>query len=612
MLGSLLKRLFGSRAPATAAAAPNATAFDQRWIEETLRLQQQGSQQEAVARCEAALAHAPDQVDVLNLLAAALLTQGHAQEGIRHLRRATALAPSAKGHAHLGDVLAATGDFDGAIASYRAAVAQDADFADGWSTLAALLKALARYDEAEECSVAGLRAAPRDAALKHTLATVMFEQGRVEEAIATLRESVALEPANPAAHSELLRMLSYSDRQDPAEIFREHRAWAELHARALEEAAPPHRNDPDPARRLRVGFVSPYIHKHAVTFFLESVIEHHDRAQLEIFLYADVARPDDYSERLQAHGAHWRGTLDLDHAKLAQLVRDDSIDILVDLSGHTANNRLLAFARKAAPVQVNWLGFPSTTGLPGMDYRITDAWCDPPGMTEHLNSEKIVRLPGIYMAWRPPDGTPAVAPLPAATNGYVTFGTFHSAFKITPTIAALWARILQRVPGSRLRVLALSGAGAERHARELFVNCGMDPARLDLLPRLAFDEYLASFRHVDIALDTFPYHGATTTCFSLWMGLPVVVLEGTTHASRADVSMLNNVGLPQFVAKTGDEYVGIAARLAHDLPQLAELRANLRGMMARSPNADGRACARNLERAFRKMWVEWCEKTERR
>jgi predicted O-linked N-acetylglucosamine transferase (SPINDLY family) len=212
------------------------------------------------------------------------------------------------------------------------------------------------------------------------------------------------------------------------------------------------------------------------------------------------------------------------------------------------------------------------------------------------------------MAWRPPDGTPAVAPLPAATNGYVTFGTFHSAFKITPTIAALWARILQRVPGSRLRVLALSGAGAERHARELFVNCGMDPARLDLLPRLAFDEYLASFRHVDIALDTFPYHGATTTCFSLWMGLPVVVLEGTTHASRADVSMLNNVGLPQLVAKTGDEYVEIAARLAHDLPQLAELRANLRGMMANSPNADGRACARNLERAFREMWVTWCSK----
>jgi predicted O-linked N-acetylglucosamine transferase (SPINDLY family) len=243
-----------------------------------------------------------------------------------------------------------------------------------------------------------------------------------------------------------------------------------------------------------------------------------------------------------------------------------------------------------------------------MGYRITDAWCDPPGMTEHLNSETLVRLPGIYMAWRPPDGTPAVAPLPALKNGYVTFGTFHSAFKISPAIAAWWARILERVPGSRLRVMAVSGVSAERHMREMFERCGVRAHQLEILPRLSFDDYLAAYAQVDIALDTFPYHGATTTCFSLWMGLPVVVLEGTSHASRADVSMLNNVGLPQLIGKTGDDYVDIAARLAEDLPKLAELRANLRGMMARSPNADGRACARNLERAFREMWVTWCNK----
>ena len=607
MLGSLLKRLLGARA----SAPPDAAKVNSRWIAETLRLQQQGSHPDVVARCQAALADEPDHVEVLSLLAAALLTQGQAQEGIRHMRRAIALAPSARDHARFGDVLAATGDFTGAIASYRAAVAMQPDFADGWSTLAALLKVMSRYDEAEECCHAGLRIDTRHAALKHTLAAVMFEQARVEEAIATIRESLALQPGDPIAHRALLRMLSYSDTQDAAEIFREHQAWAARHARALEDAVLPHHNDCDPARRLRVGFVSPYLHKHAVTFFLESVIEHHDRAQLEIFLYADVARPDDYSERLKTHGAHWRGTVDLDHAQLAQLVRDDGIDILVDLSGQTANNRLLAFARKPAPIQVNWLGFPSTTGLPSMDYRITDAYCDPPGMTEHLNSEQLVRLPGIYMAWRPPDGTPAVAPLPALANGYITFGTFHSAFKITPTIATLWARILQRVPNSRLRVMAVSGVAAERHLRKLFADCGVPAQQLDILPRLAFDEYLASFQHVDIALDTFPYHGATTTCFSLWMGLPVVVLEGTTHASRADVSMLSNVGLPQIVAKSGDEYVEVAARLALDLPQLAELRANLRGMMARSPNADGRACARNLEGAFRDMWVTWCKKSER-
>ena len=606
MLGSLLKRLLGSRASIPPPSAPGAATTDPHWIAETFRLQQLGAHPEVVARCGAALARAPDDADVLNLLAAALLAQGRTQEGIGHLRRATALAPSAKAHAHLGAVLAATGDFDGAIASYRNAVALKPDDAEAWSTQAALLKALARYDEAEACCHAGLRVDPRHAAMKHTLATVMFEQGRVEAAIATLRESLALQPANAAAHSELLRILSYSDAQDPAEVFREHRAWAERHARPLEDAAPAHRNDADPVRRLRVGFVSPYIHKHAVTFFLESVIAEHDPAHLELFLYADVARPDDYSARLRQYGANWRSTVDLDHAQLAQLIRDDAIDILVDLSGHTANNRLLAFARRPAPIQVNWLGFPSTTGMASMDYRITDAYCDPPGMTEHLNSEKLVRLPGIYMAWRPPDGTPAVGPLPALANGYVTFGTFHSAFKISPTIAALWARILERVPRARLRVLAISGVAAERHARELF--SATDPRRIDFLPRLAFDDYLAAFQPVDIALDTFPYHGATTTCFALWMGLPVVVLEGATHASRADVSMLNNVGLPQLVAKTGDAYVDIAARLTHDLPRLAQLRADLRNIMARSPAADGRSCARNLERAFREMWVTWCAK----
>ena len=607
MLGTLLKRLLGSRA----VTAPREDIIDARWFAETLRLQQQRAHHEVVTRCRSALAREPDQVDVLNLLAAALLARGQTQEGIRHLTRAAALAPSAQTHAHLGDVLAATGDFDRAIANYRTALTLKPDKADAWSTLAALLKALARYDEAEECCYAGLRADAAHPALKHTLATVMFEQGRVEEAIATIRAALAFQPDNPAVHSELLRMLSYSDAQDPVDVFREHRAWAARHARAPEDAAPPHLNVADPARRLRAGFVSPYIHKHAVTFFLESVIEHHDRAQLEIFLYADVARPDDYSERLKQYGANWRSTIALNHAQLAQMIRDDAIDILIDLSGHTANNRLLAFARKPAPIQVNWLGFPSTTGLPGMDYRITDNYCDPPGMTEHLNTEKLVRLPGIYMAWRPPDGTPAVGPLPALANKYVTFGTFHSVFKISPTIARLWARILERVPQARLRILAVSGVAAERHMRCLFTGCGMDLRRVDFLPRLAFDDYLAAFQHVDIALDTFPYHGATTACFSLWMGLPVVVLEGTAHASRADVSMLSNVGLPQLVAKSGDEYVDVAARLAGDLPQLVRLRADLRDMMARSPNADGRLCARNLEHAFREMWVTWCVKNRR-
>ena len=611
MLGNLLRHLLrrnAPRAPEPAAIqAPARAQAGDDWLSEVMRLRQDGRNREIATLCRAVLARQPDDVDALNFLAAALLAQGVSPEGIACLRRIIQLAPhSADTHANLAYVLAATGDPHGAIENYRHAVRLRADDSNVWNNFATLLKALARYDEAESCCRAGLQADAGHAALHRTLAGVLFEQGRVDAAIVEIRAALALDPDVPAAHSELLRMLNYTDAQDPVAVFREHRAWAERHARPLESEALPHTNDPDPARRLRIGYVSPYLHRHAVTFFLESVIQHHDRENLEIFLYADVEQPDDYSQRLREYGARWHKTMGLSDAQLAQRIRDDAIDILVDLSGHTNHNRLLTFARRPAPIQVNWLGFPSTTGMASMDYRITDAWCDPPGTTEHLNSEQLVRLPGIYMAWRPPEHMPDVGPLPALESGCVTFGSFHSCFKITPTIAALWSRILGQVPGSRLALLAISSEAARQHTRELFAGQGIAPERLDFLPRLAFDEYLAAFRTVDIALDTFPYHGATTTCFALWMGLPVVVLAGATHASRADVSMLSNVGLPQLVARSGDEYVEIATRLAATLHDLAAMRASLRGMMMRSPITDGRSCARHLESAFREMWVKWC------
>ncbi len=599
MLGNLFRHLL--RRPA--AREPTGS----NWLSEALRLQQGARNRELVTLSRSVLARQPNDVDALNFLAAALLAQGVSVEGIACLRRVIELSPNvADTYVTLADVLAATGDAEGAIDNYRHAVRLRANDSDVWNKLASLLKALARYDAAESCCRAGLQADAGHATLHRTLAGVLFEQGRVDAAMVEIRAALALNPDAPAAHSELLRMLNYADSQDPVAVFREHRAWADRHARPFEIAASPHANAPDPARRLRVGYVSPYIQRHAVTFFLESVIQHHDRETLEIFLYADVQQPDDYSERLRKYGAQWRKTVGLGDAQLAQLIRDDAIDILVDLSGHTNNNRLLTFARRPAPIQVNWLGFPSTTGMASMDYRITDAWCDPPGTTEHLNSEKLVRLPGIYMAWRPPEHTPDVGLLPALESGYVTFGSFHSCFKITPTIAALWSRILGQVPGSRLKLLAISSEAARRHVRELFAGMGIASERLDFLPRLSFDAYLAEFGTVDIALDTFPYHGATTTCFALWMGLPVVVLAGATHASRADVSMLSNAGLPQLVANSADDYVEIATRLAENPRDLAQMRARLRGMMVQSPITDGRSCARHLENAFREMWVTWC------
>src|SRR5258706_2957829 len=504
MLGNLLKHLLRRDAPHPAAARIPAIHASADWLSAALELRQQGRNRDIATMCRAVLKSQPHNIDALNFLAAALLAQGELDEGKDCLRQVIGLAPeSAETHANLAAALAASGDIDGAIDHYRRAVRLCPAFPSAWTHLAALLKAHARYDDAEACCRHGLQVDAGHAALRRTLAGVLFEQGRLDAAILEIRAALALDPDAPAAHSELLRMLNYSDRHDPVAIYAEHHAWAERHARALEREAPPHANDANPQRRLRVGYVSPYIHKHAVTFFLESVIQHHDRNHFELFLYADVARPDEYSQRLQNYGAKWRKTLGLSDADLAQMIRNDAIDILIDLSGHTNNNRLLAFARRPAPVQVNWLGFPSTTGMASMDYRITDAYCDPPGSTEHLKSEKLMRLPNIYMAWRPPKFTPDVGPLPAREAGFVTFGSFHSCFKISPTIAAIWVRILEAVRGSRLTLLAISSEAAQRHMRKLLEGQGVDPQRISFVPRLSFDEYLAAFEKVDIALDTF-------------------------------------------------------------------------------------------------------------
>jgi len=610
MLGNILRRLLrrdAHRSSGTRLANAGDSGKTGPWLEEGLRLQQAARHKELAALCESVLRRAPGSVEALQLLAVALCALGRSREGLVHLRRVTELTPEApQAHANLATLLAAVGDSEGAIASFREAARLQPDFSDAWNSMASLLKALGRYDDAEDCCRAGLQASPSDAGLHHTLSGALFEQGRVEEAIAAVRAALLAKPDFPAAHSDLVRMLNYADGQDPAAIYKEHRAWDERHAQALTQAAPAHRNDRNPARQLRVGFVSPYFRKHAMNFFFESVVEHHDRNAMKMFLYADVAQPDDYSERLQAHGAEWRRTVGYDDERLARAVRDDVIDILVDLSGHTPHNRLLAFARRPAPVQVTWNGYPNTTGMKAMDYRITDAYCDPPGTTEAFHSEELVRLPDIYMTWHPPADAPDVSSLPALTAGHVTFGSFNSCFKITPALVALWARLLRDVPQSRLMLLTVTGCAAERRIRELFNRNGIGTDRLDILPRLTHEQFLAAHARADIALDTYPYHGTTTTCFSLWMGLPVVTLAGRVHVSRVGASLLSNLGAPEWIATSADEYVQIAGRLASDLPALAASRSALRQEMLGSAVTNGVAGARALESAFRQMWVRWC------
>lgn len=600
MLTSFLKALWEKKA--------RKTSGESQWLMLVTTLQCEGRYAEAARICRERLDSKPEDAEALEALAAALLGSGLTREGLTCLERAAEIAPhTASIQANLGAIYAATANAHKAIESYRRALALRPDSRNTWHRLVTLLNVTARYDEAEDCCHEAIAVLGADSVSQHALATALFEQGRVEEAIAALRAALAAESDAAAVHGDLLRALNYVDGEDADAVFEEHRAWARRHAEPLTLRAARPANDHDAGRRLRVGYVSPYFRKHAVTFFLESVIEHHDRTRFDVLLYADVARPDEYSERLKAHGAQWRSTVGRGDEELARMVREDAVDILVDLSGHTPYNRLLAFARRPAPVQVTWNGYPNTTGMSSMDYRITDAWADPPGETERLHSERLVRLPNVYMSWRPPTDAPEPGPPPALSLGRVTFGSFNSSFKITPTVIRLWSRILSAVPTSRLKLLTVVSGRAQRMLIEQFAARGIGSDRLEFVGRLPHDAFLEAHRDVDIALDTFPYHGTTTTCFSLWMGVPVITLAGRTHVSRVGVSLLSNIGSAELIANDPDHYVHTAVRLADDLSGLRALRAALRERMLCSPLTDGAACARALEHAYRDMWTNWCE-----
>ena len=337
------------------------------------------------------------------------------------------------------------------------------------------------------------------------------------------------------------------------------------------------------------------------------MIAAHDHRAFEIYCYSDVEQPDAVTERFRGHADQWRDVAGTSDAALAELVRRDQIDILVDLAGHIGGNRLLALARKPAPVQVTYIGYQNTTGMSAMDYRLTDEHADPPGMTDGYYAERLVRLPRAFFCYQPPDFAPEVNALPALETGRVTFGSLNQPFKIRPAAWQAWSRILAAVPNSRLLVLGHAGSQFERHGREIVAAAGVDPARVEVVNQRPRSEYLRLHHEIDIALDSFPLGGHTTVCEALWMGVPSVMLEGGSYASRFGGSALVNLGLTDLIARSGDEYVEIAVRLAGQLDRLAELRRTMRGRMQDSPLLDAAGFARNLEDAYRRMWRAWCE-----
>lgn len=565
----------------------------------------------AVELLRNAISLAPPNAVYLNDLGTILWAQGNSVEAISCYRQSLVVdASRADAHYNLANALRTQRDFAGAAAAYASSIKLKGDFADAHFHLGNVLAEQGDVDAAARAFLAVIAIQPEHAGAHYNLANALADQGRLEEAVTEYRHVIELNPGFHAAHSNLLWTLQYMDTVSRQDAFAEARRFADLRETPLRAQWPRHENIRDPQKRLKIGYVSPDFRRHSVAYFAESLIGHHDRSQVEVFCYYNNGFSDEVTQRFIALADHWLDCSKMDDAALAERIRADGIDILVDLAGHTAHHRLLTFARKPAPVQVTYLGYPATTGLTAMDHRFTDVHADPPGAGDAFYTERLVRLPETFLAYRPPEVSVDVQPTPALRNGFVTFGSFNALPKITPRVIALWSRLLVALPTSRL--LLKAGGFENPDTRErfaaLFSQHGVGPERIDMMGKdSSFDAHLARYHTVDIGLDPFPYNGTTTTFEAMWMGVPTITLSGDRHTTRVGASLLANVGLEAFVARSEDEYVKVATEMAGDIAELDTIRRSMRERLHRSPLVDADKLARTIEAEYRQMWQTWCE-----
>lgn len=541
-------------------------------------------------------------------LGGVLRRQGELDEAAAALATAVELEPrSVEALNNYGSVLHERGRTDEAIAVFERALAQAPADPDSLTGLGLALLARGEFARSLDPLGRAAQARPGSALAANNLATAYRAQGDLPRAIEWYRRALTIQPDAPDAWSNLLGALNYLPDLPLAELLAEHRRYGERLEAPLRARWPAHANDRDPDRPLRVGYVSADFREHAMAFSILPVLAHHDPARFEVFCYANNPREDEWTARMRAHVREWHRVVGLADEALADLVRSHAIDILVDLSGHTALNRLAVFARKPAPVQAAWLGYVTTTGLAAVDYRLTDACADPLGEDESGYTERLLRLPWVTV-FQPPEASPPVASAPVGAAGRFTFGCFNHHAKITPAVIALWARILTEAPEARLLIGNAGEAGVQGRLTAAFAAHGVAGDRLEFRPRLPLLEFLAGHSEVDLALDTFPYAGGATSCHALWMGVPFVTLAGDRYMARMGVSLLEQVGLGEFVARTPDEYVALAALAARDPARLAGVRAGMRARLAASPLLDGRGFVGSLEAAYRRMWRAWCDR----
>jgi len=566
-----------------------------------------GSLCEAEAAYRAALALKPNYADAQANLGVTLQADGNAEEAVLCYRRAIAIEPrNVAGHSFLAIALAQSGQVEAAEAHCRRVIEIDPELAEAHSNLGGVLAKSGRQEEAEACCRRAIALKPDLAAAWNNLGETLQAGARNREAIDAYRKAIALNPGHSDAYSNLLLCLSHEEAVGPDELFAAHLAFGRRVENPLRGAWPQHTNSRDPERTLKIGFVSGDFRDHAAAFFLEPILPHLAATPgLTLHGYSNSRIEDETTLRLRKYFGRWRRVAGVAEVAIAAQVEADSIDILIDLSGHTNGNRLPVFARKPAPVQVSWLGYPGTTGLEAMDYFLGDRFHLPLDRFAGQFTEKLVHLAAVG-TFLPSREAPPVNALPALSNGYLTLGSFNRPAKLSFAVVALWARLLRALPQAKMLIGGLAAGRGQSDLIGWFAKEGIGAGRLRLYPRSGLCDYLALHHEVDFCLDAFPYAGATTTYHGLWMGVPTLTLEGSTPAGRDGATVLRHVGLDSFVAEGKEQFVEMGLRWAGDLDALAEIRSGLRERFAKSPISHPEVIAASMAEAFRIIWRRWC------
>jgi predicted O-linked N-acetylglucosamine transferase (SPINDLY family) len=535
-------------------------------------LRRGGDAARAIGHYQAALALSPGSFETLVGLAMSLRAQNRYEGAIAMARRAIELRPdSPTGHHELGQAFVDMARFDAAIGSFRRALMLDEHYTDS----------------------------------HFGLGCALLEVGQLGQALQHFRRSLELEPSDRLVHSALVFMMGFDPATSAEELLAEGKRWSNLHAEPLTPASVSHANPPEPERRLRIGYLGATFRDHVLAFALDPLLRHHDRSQVEVVCYSSTPSADAVTERLHGLADVWREVGALDDAALAELIRADQVDVLIDINMHMEHSRLRALAYRPAPVQMTWLAYPGTTGLACVDYRISDGLLDPGSGDPNVYAERTLRLPGSFWCYDPLRSEPAVSALPALEQGHVTFGCLNAFWKLNRDTLAAWAAVMKAVPRSRLLVLAPSGLGSS-FVTDTLSELGITSDRVECVPRQRRADYLQTYQRIDICLDTIPYNGHTTSLDAFWMGVPVVTLVGDRVVGRAGFAQATLLDLPQLIATDVEQLVARTSGLAGDLKSLAQLRSTLRQRLEASKLMDGVGFARDAEQAYRTAWHTWC------